>query len=228
MNKLIKKLIETNYLFNEITAYIYNICMVKYRLVYGKKNSFEYNKAYLKRIKIKISGDQNIITIHPKAKLINCSIYILGKNCKVDIGESSILNNVNLVLTQDFSGISIGKDCTMNGGYIYAGESTSVTIGEDCMFSSNIDIRTTDSHSIISNVTSLRINKAKSVNLGNHIWLGNSVRILKGTTIESNSIVGANAVVSGIIKGNSIVVGIPAKVIKTEVSWDRNLIINNK
>lgn len=225
MKELIKNMIKTNYLFNEVTAYIYNIFGIKYKIIRGKKNYIIYKKAYLRRMKIKISGNQNVVTIHPKAKLTNCSINITGKNCKVNIGESCILNNVTLALSQDCSKISFGKNCTMNGGLIYAGESKSITIGEDCMFSSKIDVRTTDSHSVISSVTSLRINKAKDIIIGDHIWIGNSVKILKGTIIENNSIIGANAVVSGIVKENCMAVGIPAKVIKTEVTWNRELIV---
>lgn len=47
------------------------------------------------------------------------------------------------------------------------------------------------------------------------VWIGDKVTILPNTRIGKNSIIGANAVVTGDIPSNSIAVGIPAKVIKT-------------
>ena len=49
----------------------------------------------------------------------------------------------------------------------------------------------------------------------NDVWIGPGVRILGDVTIGSNSIIGANAVVIRDVAENSVVGGIPAKLIRT-------------
>ncbi len=64
-------------------------------------------------------------------------------------------------------------------------EGTSIEIGEDCMFSANIVFRTGDSHSII-NSDGQRINASKSICIGNHVWIGNTVIVNKGVKVSDN------------------------------------------
>lgn len=51
--------------------------------------------------------------------------------------------------------------------------------------------------------------------IGDNVYLGNNVTLLPGVTIGDNVVVGACAVVSRDIPGNSVAVGVPACVIKT-------------
>jgi acetyltransferase-like isoleucine patch superfamily enzyme len=88
------------------------------------------------------------------------------------------------------------------------------------MFSFNVDIRNGDSHSIFSQESGKRINWAKNVEIGNHVWLGAHTQIIGGTKIGQNSIIGIRSLVNGAISENSIAVGIPAKVVKTGFTWD--------
>ena len=52
-------------------------------------------------------------------------------------------------------------------------------------------------------------------------WLGANTTILKGVNIHSNSIIGIGSIVTKDIPTNSLAIGIPAKVKKTNVSWSR-------
>ncbi|MFD1385936.1 acyltransferase [Oceanobacillus oncorhynchi subsp. oncorhynchi] len=54
----------------------------------------------------------------------------------------------------------------------------------------------------------------KSVLIENNVWIGAGVRILSGSKIRSGSIVAAGAVVTNDVLTNSIVGGVPARVIK--------------
>lgn len=53
----------------------------------------------------------------------------------------------------------------------------------------------------------------KSVTIGNNVFLGWGATILPGTTIEDNVIVGAGAVVTGRLMGESVYAGNPARLI---------------
>lgn len=51
--------------------------------------------------------------------------------------------------------------------------------------------------------------------IGNNVWIGEKVSIMPGVVIGDNCVIAANAVVTKNIPGNSVVAGIPARVIKT-------------
>ena len=51
------------------------------------------------------------------------------------------------------------------------------------------------------------------VKIGNNVWMGENVTILKGVTIGDNVIIGLGSVVTKDIPSNSIAVGVPARVI---------------
>lgn len=98
---------------------------------------------------------------------------------------------------------------------------TKISIGKDCMISSNVRISTTDSHSIIDVTTRKRTNPAKNITIGNHVWLGYNVSINKGVIIAENSVIAGHSVVTKSVRANSIAAGVPAKEVKDGVDWDR-------
>jgi len=79
--------------------------------------------------------------------------------------------------------VKIGNKTTVEKVHFASTEGGEIIIGRDCMLANDIDIRTGDSHSIISNDSGERINHAQDVNLKDHVWVGAHVRILKGTTL---------------------------------------------
>lgn len=52
------------------------------------------------------------------------------------------------------------------------------------------------------------------VTIGSDCWLGAHVCVLKGSSIRDGAVIGAGAVVKGLIPENAVAVGVPAKVIK--------------
>jgi acetyltransferase-like isoleucine patch superfamily enzyme len=56
---------------------------------------------------------------------------------------------------------------------------------------------------------------AKPIHIGKKVWLGANVAILQGVTIGDNAIVASGAVVTKDVPANTIVGGVPAKIIKT-------------
>lgn len=57
------------------------------------------------------------------------------------------------------------------------------------------------------------VNSSGKVKIGNNIYFGRDVTILKGVTIGDNCIIGLGSVVSRDIPANSVAVGYPAKVV---------------
>lgn len=97
---------------------------------------------------------------------------------------------------------------------------TKLEIGQDCLLSSNVVIRTSDAHSIMDDAGK-RINSGKDVIIGNHVWIGYNATILKGCYIGNNSVVGTHCVVSNqIVDNNTVIAGNPAKIVRSGVNWD--------
>lgn len=165
------------------------------------------------------------VKIGNNTSLKECRFVFNGKNNKIVIGDNVRLRNVTFWFEDDDNEIVIGDNTTMEGNtQLAACEGTKIVIGNDCMFAHNVNFRTTDSHSVI-NEDGERINPAKDIFVGNHVWIGTDALILKGTNIPDNCIVSAKALVaSHEYERNSIIGGIPAKQIKCNVSWLRERI----
>jgi lipopolysaccharide O-acetyltransferase len=107
------------------------------------------------------------------------------------------------------------------GDYVHIAAIESVQLGNDVLLASRVYISDHDHGSYsgddVSHPTEKQILKklvSSPVKIGNNVWLGEGVCVLKGVEIGENSIVGAQSVVTKSIPKNSIAVGIPAKVIK--------------
>ena len=57
--------------------------------------------------------------------------------------------------------------------------------------------------------------QAEPVRIGNDVWIGGNVTILSGITIGNNVVIAAGAVVTKDVSDNSLVAGVPAKLIRT-------------
>lgn len=170
--------------------------------------------------------------------------YGKGISSKIIFGEGCIINNIALNLEQGNAILEIGAKSYVRGRYfigagskVIIGEKTvmnrhvsltamekaSIRIGNGCLFS-DISMSTTDWHSIIDVDSGKRINPARDIIIEDCVWIGEGVIIQKGVFIGKGSIVGAKAVVTKSIPNNTLSVGIPARVIKENVKWQRELI----
>lgn len=128
-------------------------------------------------------------------------------------------------IEDDNNELIIGANTTIQANtHLACIEGYKIVIGEDCMFSSEIVVRTGDSHSIM-NTKNQRINTSADVHIGDHCWIGHRVMIMKGVTIPKNSIVGAGSLVNKKFeKENTVLAGIPAQLVKENVNWIRERI----
>lgn len=175
-------------------------------------------------VNFKIAGSNNRVVISKKVILRNISIIISGNNNSLFIGESCNLRGA-IHLRQEFSSIEIGAKTTFVGVHLFAMEGRKISIGEDCMFSSGVYARTSDEHSIIDLSNKNRVNPAKDISIGNHVWIGEGVTLSKGSSVPDNCIIGARSVVTKeLSSANAIYVGCPAIMVRGNVSWKRELI----
>ena len=198
---------------------VYNL-KNSFRIKKGKGNSVEAPCAMLKNVNIHISGTGNKIYIDDFTTLKNSNIYIHGDNNVVRIGKWTSFWNSEICIEDDGNEVSIGTHTKIMGKtQIAAMEGTKVKIGDECGFSTDIIMRSGDSHSILD-MEGRRFNASRDIILEDHIWVGIKVICMKGTYVSHNSILAAGAVVSGkFTEPHCIIGGVPAKVIKTGINW---------
>lgn len=100
---------------------------------------------------------------------------------------------------------------------------SSITIGYGVVISERVVIRDSDNHAITSTengeLKSDEKPAAAPIVIQDHVWLGMNVVVLKGVTIGEGAIVAAGSVVTKDVPSHCLVAGVPAKVVKTDVSW---------
>lgn len=147
-------------------------------------------------------------------------VLATGKNNRVIIHEGCKLCNLTCWMEGDGNVIEIGANTIIHGAtQLAACDGSTINIGQNCLFSHDIYVRTTDSHSILDD-SGRRINMEEDITIGNHVWIGMQSLILKGVTIPDNCIVGARSTVTKTyFESNSIVAGSPARTIRQNISW---------
>jgi acetyltransferase-like isoleucine patch superfamily enzyme len=98
-----------------------------------------------------------------------------------------------------------------------------MVLGKDCMLSAGVFLTVSDMHTVVDLETGERINPSADVRLRDHVWLGARTMVLKGVEIGAGSIIGAGAVVTSSIPANCLAAGVPAKILRRNVSWRRQL-----
>jgi acetyltransferase-like isoleucine patch superfamily enzyme len=110
--------------------------------------------------------------------------------------------------------VRIGDDVQIEG-YFSVAAAESVTIGNGVLIGSNVAIRDHD-HGMAPDLHRARQPLvALPVEIGDFVWLGQNVVVLKGVTIGKNAVVGANAVVTASVVEGAIVAGVPAR----QIGW---------
>lgn len=195
---------------------LYRVC------ISVSKNTKILGQGLLNKCSLQILGINNFTVIN--GRLSNCRIQIDGNNCKVVVHEKAKINNTIIIVRGDRCTVEIGRESTIGSACIVCmGIDNSITIGNACMLSENIDIWNTDSHPIVDNNGNI-INPSKPIVIGNHVWIGKKVSVLKGVTIGDNSIIGMGSVVTKDIKDGTLNVGSPSHQIKENVNWVREFI----
>ena len=95
-----------------------------------------------------------------------------------------------------------------------------VIIGDNNMWSYEVNIMDTDSHKIYDS-TRCRINPPQPVHIGNNVWIGSKCTILKGVTLADGIIVAANSTITKSFTEPHCIITTGNKVIKRDVSWER-------
>ncbi|NDY91009.1 acyltransferase [Ideonella livida] len=185
----------------------------------GKDNRITVDKS-VQAGQLLVTGSGNEITIAAGCRLQNARFEIAADGCTVHIGASCVLIG-EFVLKERDTALTIGEKTTMMGAKITMHEAGRIRIGRDCMFAGQVRMDTSDMHSILDAATGERLNPPGDVLIGDHVWLGFGVYVLKGVQIGQDCVVGAGSIVADDLAAGSLAAGVPARVLRTGVTWDR-------
>ena len=210
-----------NPLFIRVLNEVYKVNKIRHRGI----NNIYINRGRLLNSNVDIKGNNNKIYIERNVRLSGCSFYLNGSNNLVYIYSGCSLKEVDFYIEDNNNEIIINEGTTIHGKtHLACIEGCKIKIGKDCMFSSDVTLRTGDSHSVID-FNGKRINISKDIIIGNHVWFGNKTMVQKGVHIADNSIIGAGSVVTkSFAPSNIVIAGNPAKIIKENINWLRKRI----
>lgn len=182
----------------------------------GKRSCFQL----CKRAKVFLSESS---TIHLGGNMI------FGYNPMGDCNRSSILrmdDNSCIQVESDFT-FYYGADVQVfSSGKLVLGKSfinadckircfQEISIGDDCAISHNVTIMDSDAHMIDGRRT------RGPIRIGDHVWVGTKATILSGVSVGNNAVIAAGAVVTKDVPSGSLVGGVPARILKQNVHWEK-------
>lgn len=114
--------------------------------------------------------------------------------------------------------ITLGKNVFINHDCSFL-DMGGITIEDEVLIGPKVSILT-EEHPI--NPKRRRMLRVKPVIIKKNVWIGAAVTILPGVTIGENSIIASGAVVNKDVPANTIVGGIPARIIKEDIDKEYN------
>lgn len=140
---------------------------------------------------------------------------ILGDN--VSIGAFS-----RLVVSTTYN--DIGKHIIIGsrvgiGEFAYLGGAGGLEIGCDCIIGQYLSCHP-ENHNYTDSNQLIRLQgvSRKGIKIGKNCWIGSKVTILDGVEIGDNCVIAAGAVITKSMPSNSVIGGVPAKIIKSTVA----------
>jgi acetyltransferase-like isoleucine patch superfamily enzyme len=115
-----------------------------------------------------------------------------------------------------YYGVKLGKNCRITGKHIsFGGEPYLVEIGDDVTITPGVRFQTHDGGVALFRKEYPGMNILGKIKVGNNVFIGEDAMIMLGVEIGDNVVVGARSVVTKSVPSNSVVAGVPARVIKS-------------
>ncbi len=209
------------------------------RVIFNKLRSWYYTRKITDgtgKIIFKGTPVKLDLTVSKKAKFnLNGNLIICPHNRGREPIRIIIKDNATLMIDGEFTigngvciSVSKGGILTIGGKYKESGSGITanstimvnkkIAIGKDFVCAWNVFITDSDWHYIEGQ------NHQKDIFIGDHVWIANNSNILKGTTIKNNTIVASNSkLINKTFESNTIIAGTPAKVVRNNVKWKRDI-----
>ncbi len=144
------------------------------------------------------------LVIFGRPRIYGSGEIVAGQNLSLNCWQQS-----TRIFAEQGATIKIGDNVSITEGVFIAAKKR-IDIGDFTIIGQQTMIYDSDCHGIDGSDP-----KVVPVKIGNHVWIGARVIILKGVSIGDNSIIGAGSIVTRNVPENTVVAGCPAKKIRT-------------
>ena len=167
-----------------------------------------------------VSGFLRYIAIRLRFRNLHVGLFFLDRGGQIDISPNARIQfGRNICFIRDFTGyfagnIKIGDEVFFNRN-CYIAVYDGLTIGNYCLFGEGVSIH--DENHVVGTGPEPIASRgfvARPIVIGDNVWVGAKATILSGVNIGNNAVIGANAVVTHDVPANTIVGGIPARVLR--------------
>lgn len=171
-----------------------------------------------------------------------CLTYATARDNHVSIGRNVRVGRLRIMMRGKRNRLEIGDDCRLQGFISIDGDGTTVklgngfdakgvkivawhgdlTVGDGCLLADGIEIRSGDIHRIFDAETDEILNPPGHVRIGDRVWIGAYVSVLKGAAIADDSLVGTRSVVTRAFEEPGVALaGAPARIVRRGIRWER-------
>jgi acetyltransferase-like isoleucine patch superfamily enzyme len=143
---------------------------------------------------------------------------VIHENVKIGFWPSPYCLGGNSYFEARFpeSRIEIGEGTVISNNFVCIAEYATIVIGRKVLIGANVEIINSDFHGVDPSQRNLSKPEWNGhVRIAENVFVGSNVKILKGVSIGKNTVVANGAIVTKDVAENSVVAGIPAKVIHT-------------
>lgn len=138
---------------------------------------------------------------------------VVKKNASLEINDNFVFYSGACVSVEPNAHLKIGSGSMNRNGQIYCFDS--ITIGNGVKIAEDVIIRDSDNHEVKSDTYHMTM----PIVIGDHVWIGMRAVILKGVHIGNGAVVASGSVVTRDIPPNTLVAGVPARIIKHSLEW---------
>lgn len=197
----------------------------------------QFKISVIYRILKRIRGKRLISYRKSAVILDNGSAVNLGANLRLNASAPSgayassliVHKDAEICVKGDFNlkyGADIlvfeGGKLTLGSGYINNNCmircKSSITIGNNAVIGSNFYVIDTDAHQIIRE----DYEQTQAIVIGDNVWIGANVTVLKGVNIGDGAIIAAGSVVTKDVPAHCLAAGVPAQVKRNGIGWKHN------
>ncbi|RKT78193.1 hypothetical protein DFJ68_1633 [Terracoccus luteus] len=174
-------------------------------------------------VNIYFRGSNNTLRVAAGARVGRLSVSFDCDNGRCEIGSHDAVPAIKATIRvgQD-AAVLVGDDVSMTETCgMSAVEGATIRIGDDVMFASGNQLRADDGHPIFDVATGQRVNPARDITIGNHVWVGLRAILLAGATVGDGTVIGLGSIVTGPVPNNCVAAGAPARVVRKHVAWER-------
>lgn len=157
-------------------------------------------------------GDANLCFFYSRYKEPFVGMLEMHRKAKIIANGNFIVHSGGHIIVSEGATLELGHNSYINR-HCRIKVFQYLKIGNNCAISENVTIWDSDVHEL------LKSEKTKPVTIGNNVWIGTNTIILKGVTIGDGAVVAAGSLVNRDVPSRTLVGGIPAKVLKTNVDW---------